>query len=173
VLWTPQAPPPPGEAAQWALGSWIDGQIRYFETAISKLEVGVRRTKWIFRSLLGVSLVAGAVLLGYALGGRHPMDHPAGEALFLAMALLVAAAALVRAWSAVMGHEAFCARYEAARGVYERARERLVVHLQQGGPPDDRFALEIMRSLGRAAIEENTAWLLAYRDRPLEIHTAA
>lgn len=59
-------------------------------------------------------------------------------------------------------------RYQAQAEIYERAGRELRATLEDR--TDLGRAQQILYHLGRATLQENTSWLLLFRNRPLEIH---
>jgi hypothetical protein len=87
----------------------------------------------------------------------------------LAVVVLSAAAVGIRFVAEKLVWEAEAHRYEAALALFERAAGELDVILGDETPayvPEE--ALDVVRALGRAALEENEYWMRTHRERPVE-----
>jgi hypothetical protein len=157
---------PSREGVEWATTQWVVEQRDYFERKTRTLHAAAARCHVGFLACTWLGFGVGLALFVALLGGAHPSRDLEGWAL-IAIVLLVAAGASAVAWREQMGHEASARRYEAAHGLFARAEEAL---RRAAGPPFDLArSVDLLRSLGREALRENTAWLLLHRDRPLEI----
>jgi hypothetical protein len=100
---------------------------------------------------------------GTAVHGLHPECL---EVLMAATPILLAAGALLRAYSEVRAHESEAKRYEVMSSTYASAEKKLGWLSACG--TDDAMR-QLVFDIARDALIENGEWLLMHRDRPLQM----
>ncbi|MCH8058675.1 MAG: hypothetical protein IIB78_12485, partial [Proteobacteria bacterium] len=148
----------------WVITHWVgrpgdpNGQLAYYQHKASLKETAFRRTE-----LLGnVSLwlgIALAVVLYVAAGLLQQSQH---QILLVLMGVLPLIAAVRSAYSHQKADKELIKQYRFMNRVFGNAH-RLLSKTQ-----DLEMKLQILRALGKAALEEHAEWILMHRERPLE-----
>jgi len=71
---------------------------------------------------------------------------------------------VLRAYAQKRAYDAHAKQYAFMAGLFKRASDALEKHKN-----DEAKSIEILRELGKAALEENSEWVLLHRERSLEI----
>ncbi len=148
----------------WVITHWVgrpgdpNGQLAYYQHKASLKETAFRRTE-----LLGnVSLwlgIALAVVLYVAAGLLQQSQH---QILLVLMGVLPLIAAVRSAYSHQKADKELIKQYRFMNRVFRNAHRLL------SKTHDLEMKLQILRALGKAALEEHAEWILMHRERPLE-----
>jgi hypothetical protein len=149
---------------------WIQGQFDYFTKAGPReRDRGKRCKRWgavLFWTSLGLAVILGGLEVWRLVQAPAEPDLglPREEAvLIIAIALLLAGAAIAVAYGEKMAFSEHTRQYAGTRILFHQYDRQLTP-----GPltPEE---IELFRTLGKAALQENGDWLLIHRDRPLEL----
>lgn len=146
------------DAKELLMDRWIDDQANFFARSAARQE---RLPRWVGLAW-NVALVFGFVVailraLPSSSGGFTP-----GWPL-ITIGLAVFALGLIKLRIKILALPEQAKQYQRMAGTFDLARTRL-----RAGA-DEQL---ILRELGRAALHENTEWLLMHRERPLELPKA-
>ena len=120
----------------------------------------------LFWTSFGLALILGATQTEHIMHvstDTHSKPSPLESALIFAIAMFLTGAAIVIAYGEKMAFSEHTRQSAATRVLFHRH-----ALLLKDGPltPAD---IDIFRTLGKEALQENGDWLLLHRDRPLEI----
>lgn len=155
---------------------WIQGQLAFFRSRTVPLAAKGRTFAEMSGGLatIGACLVVGTVIFGGLAGwgsghaGAHGGVHPAAY-ITVTLALLLVGAEVVRVYGDSGEYATNARRYLWMTSVYEQA-ERVLAECGPGGhSPDRTRAAATVRSLGKAALAENSEWIVLHRHRPVEL----
>jgi hypothetical protein len=164
------APPAPEEQEarkELALRHWLRGQLDYFAAAAPREErLAKQSRRWggvLFWAGFAAAVAIGIVELWRGAHAPAPGLSEEQEALILATAVFLTGAAAAVTYGERMAFTEHARQFAAAGQLFRRHADQL-----RPGPltPED---VELFRSLGREALQENGDWLLLHRDRPLEV----
>jgi len=161
-----------GETRRIAIDSWVDPQHAYLTGAIERQERRIES----FESLIKVCFWAGlAGILGLSvllaarvLGGSRMLAAFVGEnssilgLLLTLITMSAVAAALIHNYIEKLALAPQVRMYEGMKRLYHRYAQRMRVI------PDDDISLALSK-LGQAALMENGDWIIAHRERPLDV----
>lgn len=170
---------PPAQAADGmnhARTVWIQGQLGFFRSRTAPLAAKGRTFSEMSSGLatIGACLVVGTVIVGGLAGwgaghgGAHGGVHPAAY-ITVTLALLLVGAEVVRVYGDSGEYATNARRYLWMTSVYEQA-ERVLAECGPGSTsPDPARSEATVRSLGKAALAENSEWIVLHRHRPVEL----
>lgn len=155
----------PGDGLQRAINQWVRGQNAFFKRAEARdgrqlrgITLTSRAAGW-----LGTGLVAVFLTLwwrgAFDAGGMETWK----KGLVLSIALFASLAAALQGYADKRALDAQTKRYARMRGIFQAA----IRLLELPGVTATR-SREILRELGKEALEENADWVMLHRDRPLE-----
>lgn len=150
---------------------WVEHQKDYFEKAARDNQDWLySKKKWADR-LFCAGLIAAGLLLGSSISGqlagfsaffqKSPVLH---DIVIILIGFLPALGAVLRAYAQKRGYDAHAKQYAYMAGLFKRAWDELEKYKN-----DETNSREILRELGKAALEENSEWVLLHRERTLEI----
>jgi hypothetical protein len=147
---------------------WVDYQISFFKEAEVRDQGRLlQRTgwiQWLFYSGLAIALVV--LILEIKFGNTHCTYKPYRRLLFVLMGILPAVAAAVGGYMEKMAFAAQARRYQWMMSFFSNAKVELERVIGKGQSVE---AQEILRELGKEALQENGDWVRAHRDRTVEI----
>ncbi|MCE7972915.1 MAG: hypothetical protein DYG92_01120 [Leptolyngbya sp. PLA1] len=158
---------------------WIQGQLDFFRGRSEPLAAKGRTLATMSTTLarIGAWLVFGTLFVGWLIGwgpgesehgSVHTGVHPAAY-ITVTLALLLVGAEVVRVYAESGEYTTNARRYLWMTSVYEQA-ERVLAECGPGGSsPDAARAAATVRSLGKAALAENSEWIVLHRHRPVEL----
>jgi len=140
---------------------WIKKQIGYFTNQVEEKRFTL---KWLEITttvffISGFLVASGLLIFSHYLHDYHGLQ----SSLIIAMVLLPAIGAALDGYAEKMGYEHDIKRYEPMVELFERADEELK------NSKDKEHYQKLLFELGKAALEENSEWLLLHRDRPLDL----
>jgi hypothetical protein len=149
---------------------WVLGQLDYFTNAgPHEKRTGKRCKRWgiiLFWTSLGLAVILGGCEFWH-LVQAPPETHlglPHEESvLIFAIAMLLAGAAIAVAYGEKMAFSEHTRQYAATRILFHHYSRQLAAG------PLTPAEIELFRTLGKEALQENGDWLLLHRDRPLEV----
>jgi len=160
------------ETRRIAIESWVDPQHTYLVGAIERQERRIESYERLIRicfwaglaSILGLSLlIALRVLEGSHLAAIFVgEDSEIHGVLLLLITMSAVAAALVHNYIEKLALAPQVRMYEGMKRLYQRYAERL------RAVADDEIPMALSK-LGQAALMENGDWIIAHRERPLEV----
>ena len=149
---------------------WVQGQLDYFTKAAPREgHRGKRCKRWgavLFWTSFGLAIILGAIQtehIMHASADTHSKPSTEESALIFAIAMFLTGAAIAVAYGEKMAFSEHTRQYAATRVLFHRH-----ALLLKAGPLTPA-EIEIFRTLGKEALQENGDWLLLHRDRPLEI----
>ncbi len=154
--------PVPESALQWVMDEWVgdevSGQTSYFKRKRAERERTHNMTRKIGRGAFLLAALAATVL------AFSPADFTdAGRnGLIAAMGLLPLLAVIRETYAQKRADRELVRQYQFMHGIFSRAYRMLAA------TDDADQQHHILRSLGSAALEEVSEWLLRLRDRPLQ-----
>gem|GEM_PF-4203074 len=177
------APAQGGEGLSHARRVWIQGQLEFFRGRSEPLAAKGRSfaTMSSVLATIGAWLVFGTLIVGWLVGWgtgdpthdpahdtAHVGVHPAAY-ITVTLALLLVGAEVVRVYGDSGEFGTNARRYLWMTSVYEQA-ERVLAECAPGGTsPNPIRAAATVRSLGKAALAENSEWIVLHRHRPVEL----
>lgn len=150
---------------------WIDDQRGYYRGSVAKKTAQARKYGIVVAVLVWISFLA-SLGLGPAriyfgdrllFGVLEELTLVGSMEVFTAFALAIAAAVAAYGQSLLLSEVA--RQHDRMYLVFRRAATRVETLLEQG---QEEAARSVLRELGREALAENAAWVLAHRDRPME-----
>jgi hypothetical protein len=154
--------PVPESALQWVVEEWVgdesSGQTAYFKRVSGERQRTHNLTRNIGRGAFVLAALA-ATLLAF-----WPVDFSdaSRNGLIAAMGLLPLLAVIRETYAQKRADQELVRQYQFMYGIFSRAHRMLA----ETDDVDQQH--HILRSLGSAALEENSEWLLRLRDRPLQ-----
>ena len=144
---------------------WINKQISYFERRTRESHAKLRWIETLARSLFitGLGLAAGLFGWGWLAPDSVHTHHALHSSLIILMVFLPAVGAALDGYAEKAGFDAHFKRYREMELIFRRAGEEL-------DKPDVDHQ-RVLLELGKAALEENSDWLLLHRERPVELPT--
>jgi hypothetical protein len=141
---------------------WIEKQLKYFEKRLQGSRRWLRATQWGARVLfsVGFGLALGLFLFNASLHDYHVLH----KGLIILMVLLPAAGAALDDYAEKRGFNVDTKRYSEIVRIFRRAKQLL-----EEAKGDLEKQQRVLLELGKAALEENSEWVLLHRDRPLEL----
>jgi hypothetical protein len=159
--------------------SWIAAQRDYLTRAAARNERASQRSNRIALVWLRVSIAAGVLVAcdgavrlttGVGIGSVFHLSDSVFKAVSLSLLGWPASlAALAKGRSTLRGYGQTARRFHAARKLFDATSLRLHRLLETPTPANVDRGADVIVELGREALAENGDWLLAQRDRPLEI----
>jgi hypothetical protein len=155
------------------IANWVDRQYQYFAGTAGREKHRLEFWEDRSRILAAQGLVVAFVVLGVTiiLGPETWADmeetHRTGfVALMALIGLSTAAVALISGYVEKRALSAHIKRFARMTILFERAKEQLAEPMENG---DWDGARDVLRELGREALEENADWVMLHRERPLEV----
>jgi hypothetical protein len=146
---------------------WVEKQRQFFSKNTArdrgKLERHDRWVKWLF--VLGLALAILVVVLDWVLhesGGYLRWHHW----LIVAMGTAPAIAAAMEGYAEKLAFSAQAKRYQWMSALFTRASAQLQKLLS---PDQLGEAQQLIRELGKEALEENGDWVIIHRGRPMKV----
>jgi len=140
--------------------SWIRKQLNYFTDKVENSRYYLKwieqATQWLFLAGFGVAIIL------FIFADKIHYNHALQSSLIIAMALLPAIGAALDGYAEKIGFDHDIKRYQPMIELYERADKEIE-------NPDLKHYQRLLLELGKAALEENSEWLLLHRDRPLDL----
>ncbi|HTY54226.1 MAG TPA: hypothetical protein VMB26_03440 [Candidatus Binataceae bacterium] len=161
------------ETRQIAIENWVDPQHAYLTGAIERQERKIESFENLMRICFWAGL-AGIVTLSFLIGwevfdrGSDTLAFFVGENselhgfLLLLITMSAVAAALIHNYIEKLALAPQVRMYQGMKRLYQRYAERL-----RAVPDSD--VTEALSKLGQAALMENGDWIIAHRERPLEV----
>jgi len=134
---------------------WVDNQRRYFQKRAEKSRKRHRNAKRAANALFVLGLITGLFLLPFS---HEPWLE---KILIILMVLFPAMGAAAGGYSEKMGFDFHAKQFETMERIFTRAKEALKAEPER--------SKEILRELGKAALEENSDWVMLHRERPVEL----
>jgi hypothetical protein len=143
---------------------WIRSQLKYYTEEVEKRHKKLKRIELTARWLFVAGFVMAIILVIISLFFKEFLHHHHAlqSSLIIAIALLPAIGAALDGYAEKMGFEHDIKRYQPMIELYERANKEIE-------NPDVKHNQRLLLELGKAALEENSEWLLLHRDRPLDL----
>ena len=145
----------PSGGLETAITDWLHGQNGFFERAEARGQRQLESIGVVAKTLGGFSL-AGVMLFMVRLGSGEQ------HALALTIAVLAGGAGALQGYAEKRALDAQTKRYARMRGIFQSAIR--ILKQSDGGP---EHARDVLRELGKEALEENADWVMLHRDRPL------
>jgi hypothetical protein len=156
---------------------WVRGQFHYLaEVARPREEQKGRRCKRWGAILFWTSVVLSLGLSGWEFANllrgashsepfaeSHQRLHAGESTLVFAIGVLIVGAAVTVAYGEKMAFAQHARQYDGMSRLFQKADSKLT----EGSLTDEEA--DLFRDLGKEALQENGAWLLLHRDRPLEL----
>ncbi len=148
------------------LEDWIDKQSKYFKERSFSNHQRMRRLSALAGSLfmIGLSLTFGVFLWGLFAPDSVHHHHALHSSLIVLMVFLPAVGAALDGYMEKAGFDAHFKRYREMAILFERAAVAL-----RNKDTDEVDQRRILLELGKAALEENSDWLLLHRERPVAL----
>ncbi len=141
---------------------WVEHQKDYFEKAAPENRDSLSSQRRWADCLFCAGLIIAGQLLGFnAFFQKIPVLH---NFIIILIGFLPAFGAVLRAYSQKRGYDAHAKQYAYMAGLFGRADAALEKY-----KGDEDRGREVLRELGKAALEENSEWVLLHRERTLEI----
>ena len=141
---------------------WVEHQKVYFEKAAPENRDSLSSQKrWADRLFCAGLIIAGQLLGFNVFFQKIPILH---DIIIILIGFLPAFGAVLRAYAQKRAYDAHAKQYAFMAGLFKRASDALEKHKN-----DEAKSIEILRELGKAALEENSEWVLLHRERSLEI----
>lgn len=154
------------EHAQNARESWIGDQERFFARAQRRDEAKVRRSRRVSGLLiLGVSILTLALTASELL--RH-MPQEVRDTIIFLISVFATISALVHGYADKSAWSYHAREYARMSELYRSAAKELNTMLE-GENQEPEAARALFRAIAREALSENADWLLAHRERPIEV----
>ncbi|HKV54541.1 MAG TPA: hypothetical protein VJN94_07835 [Candidatus Binataceae bacterium] len=160
------------ETPKIVIENWVDPQRRYLEGAIERQERRIARFEGLIKICFWVGLAAVLALAGLLALRVHQQGHLlalfVGEkstlhgALLMLITMPAVVAALIHNYIEKLALNPQVRMYQGMKRLYQRYSQRL------RAVKDEDFA-EALSRLGQAALMENGDWIIAHRERPLEV----
>ena len=154
--------PIPETALQWVIKEWVgdatNGQTSYFKRKSAERQRTHNMTRNIGRSAFVLAALAATVLAFWPTEFTDALRN----LLIAAMGLLPLLAVIRETYAQKRADQEMVRQYQFMYGIFSRAYRMLA----ETDDVDQQH--HILRSLGSAALEENSEWLLRLRDRPLQ-----
>ena len=140
---------------------WLSNQQQYFQERVIENRRRLTWSKTAARScfMLGLLLTVGLLLIDLGQLNLSPWLH---NGWIILMMLFPAIGAAIDGYAEKVGYDAHLKRYTEMAMIYQRAQVALSQQSTAAGK--QRVLLEI----GKAALEENSDWVLLHRERPLK-----
>jgi hypothetical protein len=152
---------------EFVLKHWVEAQRQFFSDATGrdrqKLKRHERWVEWLFT--LGLALAILVVILDLILhesGGYLRWHHW----LIVAMGTAPAVAAAMEGYAEKLAFSAQAKRYHWMSALFTRASAQLQALLGQNKLSE---AQQLIRELGKEALEENGDWVIIHRGRPMKV----
>ena len=142
---------------EW-VGDDSQGQSAYFKRKSTERANTLRTTRLIGRSAFVVGALA-ALMLALM---QHQLSDEMRDPLIALMGLLPLLAVIRETYAQKRADQELVRQYQFMSVIFESAGRML------SGTDDTKEQHHILRSLGTAALDEITEWLLRLRDRPLQ-----
>lgn len=154
------------DRARDARETWVEDQERFFSRANKRDEAKVRRSHRASGLLIvAVSILTLALIVNEI--APAPNYHLREEALFL-ISVFAAVSALVHGYADKSAWAYHAREYARMSELYRSASKELNAMLKPDSQ-EPEAARALFRSLAREALSENADWLLAHRERPIEM----
>ncbi len=146
------------------LDEWIDKQVKYFKRRSVSNYHKMQRLHMLAEGLFLAGLGLAAALFLWGVFAHHSIHylHSLHSSLIVLMVFLPAVGAVLDGYMEKSGFDAHFKRYREMFVLFERAAEVL-----RQNPNDDALHRRVLLELGKAALEENSDWLLLHRERPV------
>lgn len=141
---------------------WVTGQLNYFREQSRQKRCSVHRGKISTKIAFSLGFILTVVLLILDGSGWLHHHHAWQNGLIVLMILFPATGAAFDGYLEKMGFEQDIKRYQQMIEIFERAQEILMT-------ADEASYQRLLLELGKAALEENSDWVLLHRDRPLDL----
>jgi hypothetical protein len=149
---------------RFAISKWVKNQINYF----TKAKLREHRAHKLFGrwSLAVYALSAAGALLWVLAYHEIEIRKPLEILLTLAIALGVPLSVSLEAISQKRAHAEHSKSYERIGRIYASALKVAEAYIEKR---DIEGARGVLRTLGKAALEENASWLALHRSRPIDV----
>lgn len=134
---------------------WVDKQRRYFQRRAERNRKQHQLAKRVANILFVLGPIIGLFLLLFS---HEPWLE---KILIILMVLFPAMGAAAGGYSEKMGFDFHAKQFETMERIFTRAKKALKAEPER--------SKEILRELGKAALEENSDWVLLHRERPVEL----
>jgi hypothetical protein len=162
-------PLPRRERLRAVLAGWIEPQAAYFARAAARKAAASRRCRDAWRALaLGAFGCTVVLLVAVSIPALHSLvdGNLKGDWFFL-IGMLTICSALVQNYADKRAFGTLRKQYAAMQRMFETAGNTVRALVE--GEFDEARAEQIVFEIGREALAENADWMIALRDRPLEI----
>ncbi len=154
------------ERARDARDAWIADQERFFARAKRRDEKRVQRSRRASGLLILAASILTLVLVVLELRG-HP-THVARDAIIFAISVFATVSALIHGYADKSAWSYHAREYARMSELYRSAAKELGDMLE-GERHEAEAARALFRAIAREALSENADWLLAHRERPIEM----
>ncbi len=138
---------------------WVKAQLKFFENGAARDEEKEgwwhRRSRWLFAAAAGLASVQLVVHLA-----THHLNHVLAVLVFVA----IACSALCHEFAELQAYSIQAKRYDWMRSFFRTGNQQLEGLIKSSEYGE---AQEVIRELGREALQENAEWLLQRRRRPI------
>lgn len=154
------------ERARDAREAWVEDQEQFFSRAEKRDEAKVRRAHrasgWL---ILAVSILTLGLIVNEL---APPPTHHLREVFLFLISVFAAVSALIHGYADKSAWSYHAREYARMSELYRSASKELSSMLQPDSQ-EPEAARALFRSLAREALSENADWLLAHRERPIEM----
>jgi hypothetical protein len=157
------------ERARDARDGWIVDQERFFMRATRRDEAKVQRS----RRASGLLILAASILTLalIVLEFRNPPSHVSRDVTIFIISAFAAISALIHGYADKSAWSYHAREYARMAELYRSAGKELADMLE-GEKRQAEAARALFRAIAREALSENADWLLAHRERPIEMPDA-
>ncbi len=155
------------DSARQARESWLADQQNFFERAKRRDERHIHRSRRASAILIGFACV-----LTLVLAAREILGAAAGETTDVIVFLIfvfAAVSALINGYADKFAWSYHVREYERMLALYRSVNKELSTMLDDDDQQQPEAVKALFRSLAREALSENADWLLAHRERPIEM----
>jgi len=148
---------------------WIVPQAQYFSRAAARKAAAAKRCRTAWRMLaLGALACTVVLFVAECIPASRPLaDGAAKSEFFFTIGMLTLCSAIVQNYADKRAFGTLHKQYVAMHRMFATAAD--VVAGLVDGEFDERRAKAVIFEIGREALAENADWMIALRDRPLEI----
>jgi hypothetical protein len=162
-------PSPRRERLRAVLVDWIEPQAAYFARAAARKAAASRRCRNLWRAFaLGAFACTVVLLLAVSIPALHQLvDGDLKGDWFFVIGMLTICSALVQNYADKRAFGTLHKQYAAMQRMFGTAGTTMRTLVE--GEFDEARAEQVVFEIGREALAENADWMIALRDRPLEI----